>query len=87
MPREAPFHTDSAEYPPTHRNVYHDNFLCDHGKAIRQEHRVPGTGGRARCDRCETLAGSEQRGPLLRVISAPFRIVGKLVSRLVRSRD
>jgi hypothetical protein len=34
---ESPFHTDSPEYPPTHRNVYHDNSLCDHGKAIKQE--------------------------------------------------
>ena len=42
MPRESPFHTDSPEYPPTHRNVYHDNSLCDHGKAIKQEHRVSG---------------------------------------------
>ena len=37
MPHESPFHTDSPEYPPTHRNVYHDNSLCDHGKAIKQE--------------------------------------------------
>ena len=37
MPHESPFHTDSPEYPPTHRNVYPDNSLCDHGKAIKQE--------------------------------------------------
>jgi hypothetical protein len=87
MEHESPFHTDSPEYPPTHRNVYHDNSLCDHGKAIKQEHRVAGTGGRPRCERCDTLAGSEHDRPLLRVISAPFRVVGKLISKLVRSSD
>ncbi len=87
MPHESPFHTDSPEYPPTHRNVYHDNSLCDHGKAIKQEHRAAGTGGRPRCDRCETLAAGEHDRPLLRVISAPFRLVGKLISRLVRSSN
>ena len=86
MPHESPFHTDSPEYPPTHRNVYHDDSLCDHGKAIKQEHRVPGTGGRPRCDRCNSLA-SEHRWPVLRVISAPFRVVGKLIARLVGSSD
>jgi hypothetical protein len=83
MPHESPFHTDSQEYPPTHRNVHHDNSLCDHGKAIKQEHRVPGTGGRPRCDRCETLAASEHDRPILRVISAPFRALGRLMNRLV----
>lgn len=83
MPHESPFHTDSPEYPPTHRNVYHDNSLCDHGKAIKQEHRVPGTGGRLRCDRCDALAGGEHHRPLLRVISAPFRVVGRLIHKLV----
>jgi hypothetical protein len=87
MPDESPFHTDSREYPPTHRNVYHDNSLCDHGKAIKQEHRVPGTGGRSQCDRCSTLAGEERHKPVLKVISAPFRLVGKLISKLVRSGD
>lgn len=79
---ESPFHTDSPEYPPTHRNVYHDNSLCDHGKAIKQEHRVPGPGDRPRCDRCNTLARKEQ-SPLLRAISAPLRVVGKLITRLI----
>jgi hypothetical protein len=83
MPHESPFHTDSPEYPPTHRNVYHDNSLCDHGKAIKQEHRVAGTGDRARCDRCDALAGSDRGRPLLSVISAPFRVVGRLVGKLL----
>ena len=87
MPHESPFHTDNPEYPPTHRNVYHDNSLCDHGRAIKQEHRVSGPGGRPRCDRCNALASKEHGWPILGVVSAPFRVVGKLVSKLVRSRD
>ena len=57
---ETPFHTDSAEYPPNHRNVYHDNSLCDYGKEIKPEHRVTGSGGRARCDRCSSLASRDR---------------------------
>ncbi len=87
MPLESPFHTDSPEYPPTHRNVYHDNALCDHGKAIKLEHRVPGPGGRPLCDRCRTLDSKEHQRPVLRVISAPFRVVGKLVSKLVHPSE
>ena len=87
MPHEPPFHTDNPEYPPTHRNVYHDNSECEHGKAIKREHRVPGTGGRERCDRCEALAGEDKGSSLLRIASAPFRVVGRLVSRLVHPGD
>src|SRR5271165_124808 len=57
---ETPFHTDSPEYPPTHRDVYHDNSLCDYGKEIKPEHRVSGSGGRARCDRCSSLASRDR---------------------------
>ncbi len=56
MPHIPPFHTEHPEYPPTHRNVYHDNLLCDYAKAIKLEHRRPGPGGRPRCDRCDALA-------------------------------
>jgi len=57
---ETPFHTDRPEYAPTHRNVYHDNSLCEYGKEIKPEHRVAGSGGRARCDRCSSLARADQ---------------------------
>jgi|NGEPerStandDraft_6_1074524.scaffolds.fasta_scaffold02197_5 hypothetical protein len=60
LPYETPFHTDSPEYPPTHRNVYHDNSLCDYGKEIKREHRISGPGGRSRCDRCNTLASQDR---------------------------
>ncbi|HEX6700717.1 MAG TPA: hypothetical protein VF101_08310 [Gaiellaceae bacterium] len=53
--RVDPFHTNSPEYPPTHRNVYHDQSECGYGKEIKPEHRVAGTGDRARCERCEEL--------------------------------
>ena len=60
LSHETPFHTDSPEYPPTHRNVYHDNPLCDYGKEIKPEHRISGSGGRARCDRCSSLASRDR---------------------------
>ncbi len=56
LPYETPFHTDSPEYLPTHRNVYHDNSLCEYGREIKRGHRIAGTGGRARCARCTRLA-------------------------------
>lgn len=48
-----PFHTNSHEYQPTHREVYHDIDTCPDGKRIKHEHRTPGTGGRKRCLECE----------------------------------
>ena len=49
------FHTNSPEYPPSHRNVYHDQSECSYGKEIKREHSEPGPGGRPRCSRCEDL--------------------------------
>ena len=60
LPYETPFHTDSPEYAPTHRNVYHDNALCEYGKEIKQQHRISGSGGRARCSRCNSLASKDR---------------------------
>jgi hypothetical protein len=57
VPKVYPFHTNSLEYPPEHRNVHHDNSACDHGKAIKQVHRVAGTGNRPRCRQCSFLEG------------------------------
>jgi len=50
-----PYHTDSPEYPPSHRNVYHDHDHCKYGREIKLEHRTPGTGNRPRCDECIAL--------------------------------
>lgn len=56
MSKVPAFHTNSQEYPPSHRNVYHDESQCGYGKEIKPEHRVSGPGNRPRCDRCRDLA-------------------------------
>jgi hypothetical protein len=55
MAKVAPYHTTSPEYPPSHRNVYHDHDDCHDGKAIKAKDRVSGTGNRARCKVCINL--------------------------------
>ncbi|GEC56700.1 hypothetical protein ABIF38_008827 [Bradyrhizobium japonicum] len=55
MSRVAAYHTDSLEYPPSHRNVYHDHDNCPAGKQIKQWHRKAGQGNRPRCDDCKKL--------------------------------
>ena len=52
MAKVNPYHTDSPEYPPEHRNVYHDHDDCRDGKAIKAWHRKSGTGGKQRCKEC-----------------------------------
>lgn len=49
---DANYHTDSTEYPPSHRNVHHNNNACPSGKQIKPEHRLAGTGGKPLCERC-----------------------------------
>jgi hypothetical protein len=51
-----PFHTTTPEEEEGHRDVYHDQSDCHYGKSIKPEHRVAGTGGRPKCDRCEELS-------------------------------
>ena len=60
MSKVPAFHTTSEEYSADHRSVYHDNDECGYGTEIKAEHRVPGTGGHARCDRCGDLAEAQQ---------------------------
>jgi len=55
MAKVSPYHTDSPEYPPSHRNVYHDHDDCPAGKEIKPQHRKAGTAGRPRCDDCIRL--------------------------------
>jgi hypothetical protein len=55
MGRTAPYHTSTTEYPPEHRNVYHDRDNCPNGKRIKPEHRLSGKGGKPRCKECEKL--------------------------------
>lgn len=49
------YHTDSPEYPPSHRNVHHDHNDCPDGKRIKTENRKYGTGGKPLCDACKKL--------------------------------
>jgi hypothetical protein len=55
MAKCPPYHTNSPEYPPTHRNVHHDHDDCKYGKEIKPSHKVSGDGGKPRCDECIKL--------------------------------
>jgi hypothetical protein len=55
MTRCKPYHTDSTEYPPWHRNVYHYYEECPDGKKIQKKHRKDGKGKKDLCDECEKL--------------------------------
>lgn len=55
MSKVAPYHTNSPEYPPSHREVYQDHDDCHDGKAIMVWHRMSGTGGKPRCKVCINL--------------------------------
>jgi len=55
MTKDPAYHTDSPEYPPTHRAVYHDYNACPEGKKIESKHRKAGNGGKLRCDECKKL--------------------------------
>jgi hypothetical protein len=50
-----PYHTDSPEDPPEHRNVYHDHNDCPDGKRILPKNRKSGTANRPRCKACINL--------------------------------
>jgi hypothetical protein len=58
MAKVPAYHTDSPEYPPKHREVYHDHDDCHDGKAIKSWHRKSGTGGKKRCEVC--IADSDE---------------------------
>ena len=55
MGKCAPYHTDSPEYPPEHRQVYHDHDDCPDGKRIKSWHKQAGTGGKSPCRECAKL--------------------------------
>jgi hypothetical protein len=55
MAKVPAYHTDSPEYPPKHREVYHDKDTCPDGKRIKPEHRKPGTGGKKHCLECDKV--------------------------------
>lgn len=47
------YHTNSPEYGPKHREVYHDRYACPDGMQIKPVHRENGTGGKPLCKVCE----------------------------------
>lgn len=56
MSKVSSFHTKNMEYPPTHRNVYHDHDDCQYGREILRNHdNLPGSDGRPRCSECIKL--------------------------------
>ncbi len=55
MAKVAPYNTSSPEYPPTHREVYHDHDDCPDGKKIKREHRQSGKDGKKPCKECAKL--------------------------------
>jgi hypothetical protein len=55
MAKVAPYHTDSEEYPPKHRQVYHDKDTCPDARKIQQKHRKFGTGGKKHCEECDKV--------------------------------
>jgi len=55
MTKIAPYHTNSPEYPPSHREVYHDHDNCKYGKDIKYIHKESGKGGKKYCKECDRL--------------------------------
>jgi len=55
MAKVSAYHTNSQEYPPTHREVYHNHDDCPDGKRIQSKHRENGTGGKPLCKECSKL--------------------------------
>jgi hypothetical protein len=57
MDSDPEYYTNSIEYPPEQRRVYHNRIDCPAGEQITQEHREKGKGsGRKLCDWCENPA-------------------------------
>jgi hypothetical protein len=53
-----PFHVVSPAYSTRHRHVYHDCDECHEARSIKQEDRVPGTGGKQHCRECMNICSS-----------------------------
>jgi hypothetical protein len=51
-----PYHTSSLEYPPGHREVYHDKDNCPDGKRIKPLHKEGGKGGKKHCLECPKVS-------------------------------
>ena len=53
MAKTSPWHSKRE----TDRKVYHDETTCTEGNNIESYNRVPGTGGRPKCERCREISG------------------------------
>lgn len=56
MSRIAPYYTSSTQYPPTHRDVYHEHNECRYGREINRKDLMPGKGHRPLCKECIQLS-------------------------------
>jgi hypothetical protein len=50
------YHTNSPEYPPSHREVHHNKSTCPDGRRIEARHRLDGTGGKPLCKECPKVS-------------------------------
>jgi hypothetical protein len=55
MAKVSPYHTTTEEYPPTHRDVHHNNDACPTGKQIKAVHKKQGTNSKPLCKDCAKL--------------------------------
>lgn len=56
MAKVPAFHTDSDDYRPEDKLVYHDNDQCGYGNEIKRDGNAKdGMAGRRRCYRCDEL--------------------------------
>lgn len=55
MPTVPAYHTNSTDYDPKYRQVYHDKDTCPDGKRINALHRESGTGGKRHCLECDKV--------------------------------
>ncbi len=56
MAKVYPYHTNSSEYPPSHREVYHDKDTCPDGNRIKPQHKEYGDGGKKHCKECDKVS-------------------------------
>jgi hypothetical protein len=56
MATVAAYHTNSTEYPPKHREVYHDKDTCPDGREIQPKHRAAGTSNKKHCLECDKVS-------------------------------
>ncbi len=56
MANVSPYHTNSPEYPPSHREMYHNKDTCPDGRRILPQHKLQGTGNKPLCKECPKVS-------------------------------